>query len=92
MSTARRLRVDAPAHTKRLIMEEAKSFQHKDYDLLCGAKTLDRGRFAPTLFISKQGWPRRRRQIALAPGDFPSAQTAIDAAFTQGVDWVLNFG
>ncbi len=73
-------------------MEEAKSFQHKDYELLCGAKTLDRGRFAPTLFISKQSWPRRRRQIALAPGDFPSTHTAINAAFTQGVDWVLNYG
>lgn len=78
-----RFGLDASAHTAQPIMEEeTKSFQHEDYDLLCGAKTLDRGRFAPTLFVSKQSWPRRRRQIALAPGDFPSTHTAINAAFT----------
>ncbi|MEP7058496.1 MAG: hypothetical protein ABI809_12070, partial [Caldimonas sp.] len=62
-------------------MDTSKSFQHKNYDLLCGARALDRGRFAPTLCVSSHNWPARPRQIALSPGNFPSADAAIDAAY-----------
>ncbi len=73
-------------------MDATKSFLHKDYELLCGARSLDRGRFAPTLCVSKQIWPTRPRQIALLRGDFPSADSAIHAAYSQGLDWISNFG
>ncbi len=73
-------------------MDTSKSFQHKKYDLLCGAREVDRGRFAATLCVSSLNWPSRPRQIALLPGNFPSAHTAIDSAYNQGLDWVLKFG
>ncbi len=73
-------------------MNATKSFRHKNYDLLCGARAVDRGRFAPTLVISTQSWPSRPRQIALVAGDYPSEDTAIDAAYHQGIEWVFNYG
>jgi hypothetical protein len=30
--------------------------------------------------------------IALKKADYENEETAIDAAFTQGVEWVQNFG
>ncbi len=73
-------------------MNATKNFRYKNYDLLCGARPVDRGRFAPTLVISTLSWPSRPRQIALAPGDFPSEHTAIDAAYNQGMEWIANYG
>jgi hypothetical protein len=67
-------------------------FRHKDYELLCSAKPVDSGKFAPTLVVSKQVWPRRPRVIDVQRGDHATEATAIDAAHTQGVEWIQNFG
>ncbi|MEP6739780.1 MAG: hypothetical protein ABJA61_05345 [Caldimonas sp.] len=73
-------------------MDLTKSFRHQNYELLCGARAVDNGRFAPTLCVTKHVWPSRPRQIAMARGDFESEQSAIDAAYRQGLDWVSNYG
>lgn len=73
-------------------MDITKTFMHKDYELLCGAKVVDDGRFAPTLVLSKQAWPTRPRTIAVQRGDYATPETAIDAAHAQGIEWVLNYG
>ena len=73
-------------------MDTTKTFMHKDYELLCGAKAVDDGRFAPTLVLSKQAWPTRPRTIAVQRGDYSSAERAIDAAHAQGIEWVMNYG
>ena len=73
-------------------MDATKTFRHQNYEFLCGARAVDRGRFAPTLYITKHVWPSRPRQIALARGDFASEQNAIDAAYNQGLEWVRNYG
>jgi hypothetical protein len=73
-------------------MVEPKIFQHLRYELLCGAKAVDGGKFAPTLVISKQAWPRRPRIIDVPRGDFASEEPAIAAAHHEGVEWVSNYG
>ena len=73
-------------------MNTTKIFRHQDYELICSAKALDSGKFVPGLVISKQVWPSRPRTIAV-PGDPCSSEAhAIDCAFNQGVEWVLNYG
>ena len=37
-------------------------------------------------------WPTRPRVIVMQRGDFETEEIAIDAAHTQGVEWVANFG
>jgi len=73
-------------------MDLTKTFRHQGYDLMCCAKPVDSGRFAPTLVVCKQVWPTRPRVIAMARGDYLTEQTAIDAAYTQGVEWILHYG
>jgi len=73
-------------------MEATKTFRHQGYDLRCGARPLDGGRFAPELVVCKQVWPTRPRVIAVDRGSFPSEDTAVDAAYAQGVDWIQNYG
>ena len=73
-------------------MDATRNFRHKNYELVCSAKAVDRGRFLPTLFISKHVWPTRPREIAVPRGDHTDEQSAIDAAYHQGLDWVLNYG
>lgn len=73
-------------------MEATQTFRHLDYELLCTAKPVDSGRFAPMLIVSKQVWPTRPREIAVERGDYTTEQTAIDAAYAQGVEWIANYG
>lgn len=73
-------------------MALTKTFQHQHYELQCGAQAVDDGKFAPTLVVSKQVWPTRPRIIAVQRGDHLTEQTAIDAAYAQGVEWVANYG
>ena len=73
-------------------MAATRILRHQDYELQCSAKVVDSGKFAPTLVVSKQAWPKRPRVIDVPRGDFSSEETAIDAAYTQGVEWVQNYG
>ena len=73
-------------------MNEPTSVQYRGYRLLCHARAVAGGRFAPTLVVSKQIWPTRPRAIDVPRGDHPTPQTAIDAAHAKGVEWVQNYG
>lgn len=73
-------------------MNATRSFRHENYELVCSAKAIDRGKFLPTLFIAKHVWPTRPREIAVLRGDHTTEQSAIEAAYRQGLDWVLNYG
>lgn len=73
-------------------MIETQTFRLKDYDLICSAKATDNGRFEPVLVVSRQVWPSRQRTIAVRRGAHPSAESAIEAAHAQGIEWVTNFG
>jgi hypothetical protein len=73
-------------------IDTSKTFRHHDYELVCGAKPMANARFAPTLIVCKQVWPTRPREIAVARGDYSSAESAIDAAYAQGLEWIRNYG
>jgi hypothetical protein len=73
-------------------MESMRIFRHEGYDLRCAARRVDGGRFAPELIVCKQVWPTRPRVIALEAGSYASEATAIDAAYAQGVEWIVNYG
>jgi len=73
-------------------MAATQTFRHQDYELLCSAKAIDSGRFAPVLIVSKQVWPTRPREIAVQRGEYTTEQTAIDAAYAQGIEWITNYG
>jgi hypothetical protein len=73
-------------------MEPSKTFRHQDYELHCSAKPVDNGRFAPALIVLKQVWPTRPREIAVERGNHLTEQTAIDAAYAQGIEWITNYG
>lgn len=73
-------------------MGASKLFQHKDYELLCSAKAVDGGKFAPNAVASKRVWPTRPRDIAMRHGDYPTEEAAIEAAHGQAVEWVQNYG
>ena len=73
-------------------MAATQTFRHLDYELVCSAKAIDSGRFAPVLIVSKQVWPTRPREIAVQRGEHVSEQTAIDAAHAQGIEWIANYG
>lgn len=73
-------------------MDATRVFRHQDYELICTAKAVDGGRFAPTLIVSKQVWPTRPREIAVRRGEYTSEETAIEAAYAQGVEWIRDYG
>ena len=73
-------------------MDTTRIFRHQDYELVCSAKPVDSGRYAPVLIVSKQVWPTRPREIAVQRGVHTSAETAIDAAHAQGIEWIANYG
>ena len=73
-------------------MGATKTFRHQDYELLCSARPVDGGKFAPGLVVCKQVWPTRPREIAVQRGDYATEEFAIDAAHSQGVEWIRNYG
>jgi len=73
-------------------MDAIRIFRHQGYDLRCGARAIDGGRFAPELVVRKEVWPTRPRVIAVERGSYLSEESAIEAAYAQGVDWILNYG
>jgi hypothetical protein len=73
-------------------MGASQTFRHQDYELICSAKAVDSGRFAPMLTVSKQVWPTRPREIAVQRGEYTTEQTAIDAAYAQGIEWIAHYG
>jgi hypothetical protein len=73
-------------------MDATRTFRHQDYELLCSARAVGSGRFAAALVVCKQVWPTRPRVIAMQRGDYLNEESAIDAARTQGVEWILNYG
>jgi hypothetical protein len=73
-------------------MIASRVFRHQNYELVCSANAVGGGKFTPALVISKQVWPNRPRVIAMQRRNFLTEETAIDAAFAQGVEWVRNYG
>ena len=73
-------------------MTVTKIIKHQDYELQCSAKALDSGKFAPVLVDARQAWPSRPRTLAARGDDFPTEESAIESAHTQGVEWGQNYG
>ena len=73
-------------------MDKAKVFRHFDYELQCGARPLDGGRFKPTLTVAKDRWPKRPREIDVPVGEHMSEADAIGAAYTRGIEWINEYG
>ena len=73
-------------------MVGSRNFRHHGYELLCSAQAVAAGKFAPTLVICTQAWPKRPRVIAVRRGDFVTEEAAIDSAYAQGVEWIRDFG
>jgi len=67
-------------------------FQWQNYELQCSARPVDGGRFAPALVVSKQVWPTRPRQIEVPRDRYATEETAIEAAYSQGVAWIRDYG
>jgi hypothetical protein len=42
--------------------------------------------------VTKQIWPTRPRNIAAQSGRFTTEEAAIDAARTQGIEWIASYG
>ena len=73
-------------------MDTTQIFRHENYELHCSASAVDSGKFVPAVVVTKQIWPTRPRNIAVRSGHFLTEETAIDAAYTQGVEWIRNYG
>jgi hypothetical protein len=79
-----------PVHAAPMDMNTI--FQHKGYDLCCGARALDSGRFMPTLVVSKHLWPSRPRTIAVDSEGCGNVADAVASAHAQGLVWVRDYG
>ncbi len=73
-------------------MDTTRVFKWENWELLCSAKAVDAGRFAPSVVISKLVWPTRQREIAVPRGQHTTSDTAIDAAYSSGMEWIRNYG
>lgn len=73
-------------------MVETRVFRHEHYELICSATAVDGGKYAPALVVSRQVWPTRPRVIAVRRGSYETEETAITAAFNQGVEWIRDYG
>ena len=73
-------------------MGASRIFRHENYELLCSASAVDSGKFVPAVVVSKQVWPTRPRNIAMRRGDYLTEETAIEAARTEGIEWIVNYG
>jgi hypothetical protein len=76
----------------RFAMQSTRVIRHQDYELTCSASALDSGKFVPSLVVCKQVWPTRPRTIEIRRGDYLTEETALDAAQSQGVDWIRDYG
>jgi hypothetical protein len=59
---------------------ETKLIELQNYELKCGARPIDGGRFVPTIKATKQVWPFRHRIVAVKRDFNPSEEAAIVAA------------
>jgi hypothetical protein len=73
-------------------MDTVKVFRHLEYELHCGARALDGGRFKPTLTLAKDRWPKRPREIDVPLGEHKSELEAIEAAHARGIAWIGEYG
>ncbi len=73
-------------------MSATRIFHVKDYELSCSAAASAKGGFEPALVICRQAWPKRPRTIAVERGTHASAESAIESAHAQGIEWVANYG
>ena len=73
-------------------MDATRIFRHGDYDLRCCAKAVEYGKFVPEVIVSRPVWPTRPRLIAIERGNYLTEDTAIDAAYAQGVRWISSRG
>ena len=73
-------------------MDTTRVFKWQNYELLCSARPLEAGRFAPNLVVSKQVWPTRPREIAVPRGQHLTEDTAIEAAYSEGLAWIRDYG
>ena len=73
-------------------IDTLKVFRHLEYELHCGAKALDGGRFKPTLTLAKDRWPKRPREIEVPLGQYTSELEAIEAAHARGIEWIRDYG
>lgn len=73
-------------------MTGTQTFHVKDYELTCSAVPSANGGFEPALVICRQAWPKRPRTIAVQRGAHTTAESAIEAAHAQGIEWVANYG
>ena len=73
-------------------MQTTRIVHHREYELTCSASALDSGKFVPGLVVCKQIWPTRPRTIEMLRGDFLTEETALDAAQSQGVAWIRDYG
>jgi len=73
-------------------MPDIMIFRHGAYEMHCGARALDSGKFAPTLLILKQVWPSRPKEISVPRGDHATEAAAVQVAHDMGIEWVGNYG
>lgn len=73
-------------------MSACKIFRHEAYELHCSAVAVGSARFAPAVVVYKQVWPTRPRNIAMSRSDCSTEEIAIEAARTQGIEWIRNYG
>jgi hypothetical protein len=74
------------------LMPDVVIFRYRGYDMHCGARALDNGKFAPTLSILKQVWPSRPKEISVPRGDHATAAEATQVAHDMGIEWIDNYG
>jgi hypothetical protein len=73
-------------------MGASRVFRHEDYELHCSASPVDSGKFVPAVVVTKQIWPTRPRNIAVRSDYYVTEETAIEAARTQAIEWIVNYG
>lgn len=73
-------------------MSQTRIVRHQDYELHCSVSSLDSGRYVASLVVCKQIWPTRPRTIDVPRGDYLSEESALDAAQSQGIEWIRDYG
>ncbi len=73
-------------------MGATKVFRHENYELHCSASVIGNGEFLPAVVVIKQIWPTRPRNIAVRSDRYLTEEIAIEAARTQGIEWIVSYG